>query len=68
MGGSPGGLAGNITATAATECTEADCPMIGCFRLFSPFRLPLHIPTDIIASWRVRMAGPAHMGDFRHAI
>jgi hypothetical protein len=30
------------------------------------FFFPLHIPTDIVVSGRVRRAGPAQVGDFRH--
>ena len=31
------------------------------------FSFPPHIPTDIVVSWRVRRAGPAQVGRFRHA-
>jgi hypothetical protein len=31
------------------------------------FPSPPHIPTDIVAGWRVRRAGPAQVGRFRHA-
>jgi hypothetical protein len=31
------------------------------------FPFPPHIPTDIVVSWRVRRAGLAQVGHFRHA-